>query len=48
MVYFVQPMLETMVECLPGCYDEKNPPKHPPRAWKDLLLDYGKLFYPDP
>ena len=46
--YFVQPMCETTVECLPGCYDEKNPAKYSPRAFKDLSFDYGKLFYPDP
>ena len=45
--YFVIPVAETTIECLPGCFDEKNPAKYPPRTVKELVSDYSKLFYPD-
>ena len=35
------------MECLPGCFDEANPAKYPPTTYKELILDFGKLFYPE-
>ncbi|KAH7512900.1 hypothetical protein FEM48_Zijuj12G0139200 [Ziziphus jujuba var. spinosa] len=35
--YFVEPSHECLVECLPTCKSEKNPPKFPPILCRDYL-----------
>ncbi|KAG6740721.1 hypothetical protein POTOM_056189 [Populus tomentosa] len=35
--YFVEPSFDCLVECLPTCKSEKNPPKFPPVIYGDYL-----------
>jgi isopenicillin N synthase-like dioxygenase len=44
--FFHQPNYDAVVECLPSCWDEHHPPKHPPvtsGAWlqRKLAAAYG-------
>ncbi|KAK4391638.1 2-oxoglutarate-Fe(II) type oxidoreductase hxnY [Sesamum angolense] len=43
--YFVEPNHDCVVECLPTCQSEKNPPKFPPIKCQDYLLQSVKLEY---
>lgn len=37
--FFFEPNFDCVVECLPTCHDEKNPPKWPPTTSGQYLLD---------
>jgi isopenicillin N synthase-like dioxygenase len=37
--YFFDPGMDALIECLPTCTDEANPPKHAPVHYGDYLLD---------
>ena len=36
--FFFDPAFETVVECLPSCTDENNPPKYPPTTAGEHLV----------
>lgn len=45
--YFVAPRNDVIVECLPTCYNEKEPAKYAPIGWAEYLhmrssLAFGK------
>lgn len=37
--YFLDPGMDALIECLPTCTDEANPPRHAPVRYGDYLLD---------
>ena len=37
--YFLDPSMDTLVECLPSCTDAANPPHYPPVRYGDYLLE---------
>ncbi|WP_295372211.1 2OG-Fe(II) oxygenase family protein [uncultured Pseudacidovorax sp.] len=37
--YFLDPSMDTLVECLPTCTDADHPPQHPPVRYGDYLLE---------
>jgi len=37
--YFLDPSMDTLVECLPTCTDAANPPQYPPVRYGDYLLE---------
>ena len=43
--YFVSPDSDTMIECIPECADELNPPKYGPVMQRAYILMRGKLQY---
>ncbi|XP_042040973.1 2-oxoglutarate-Fe(II) type oxidoreductase hxnY-like [Salvia splendens] len=45
--FFVEPSHECIVECLPTCQSEKNPPKFPPVKCKDYLSQKYKDTHAD-
>lgn len=53
--YFLDPSMNTLIECLPTCTDAAHPPQHPPVRYGDYLLerlnrnyDYRKPTEPAP
>jgi len=53
--YFLDPSMDTLIECLPTCTDAAHPPQHPPVRYGDYLLerlnrnyDYRKPAEPAP
>ncbi|MDQ7957596.1 MAG: 2OG-Fe(II) oxygenase family protein [Pseudomonadota bacterium] len=53
--YFLDPSMDTLIECLPTCTDAAHPPQHPPVRYGDYLLerlnrnyDYRKPSEPAP
>lgn len=38
MPFFVEPNPDTVIDCLPGCFDEDNPPKYPVTTCSDYML----------
>ncbi|HZF86569.1 MAG TPA: 2OG-Fe(II) oxygenase family protein [Burkholderiaceae bacterium] len=53
--YFLDPSMDTLIECLPTCTDAAHPPQHPPVRYGDYLLerlnrnyDYRKPTEPAP
>ena len=53
--YFLDPSMDTVIECLPTCTDAAHPPQHPPVRYGDYLLerlnrnyDYRKPAEPAP
>ena len=47
MPYFVAPEPDTVIECIPGLCDEKNPPKYKPQLLKEMAADFAKTIYPE-
>ncbi|KAL2228953.1 UNVERIFIED_CONTAM: 2-oxoglutarate-Fe(II) type oxidoreductase hxnY [Sesamum indicum] len=45
--YFVEPNHDCIVECLPTCQSEKNPPKFPPIKCQDYMLQRYKDTHAD-
>ncbi|WJX54217.1 hypothetical protein P8452_40126 [Trifolium repens] len=45
--YFLDPGLDCLVECLPTCKSDANPPKFPPIYFRDYLSQRYKDTYPD-
>lgn len=37
--YFLDPSMDTLIECLPTCTDADHPPQHPPVRYGDYLLE---------
>jgi len=37
--YFLDPSMDTLIECLPTCTDAAHPPQHPPVRYGDYLLE---------
>ncbi|MFP5472209.1 MAG: isopenicillin N synthase family dioxygenase [Gammaproteobacteria bacterium] len=37
--YFLDPSMDTVIECLPTCTDADHPPQHPPVRYGDYLLE---------
>jgi isopenicillin N synthase-like dioxygenase len=37
--YFLDPSMDTVIECLPTCTDAANPPHYPPVRYGDYLLE---------
>lgn len=37
--YFLDPSMDTRIECLPTCTDADHPPQHPPVRYGDYLLE---------
>jgi isopenicillin N synthase-like dioxygenase len=46
MPFFFDPRVDTVVEPLPGCVDEANPPRHPPMVYRDYLTEFMGRGYP--
>jgi isopenicillin N synthase-like dioxygenase len=44
--YFVSGKRETMIECLPVCQSEMNPPKYEPVLWEDYYKERIKQVFP--
>ncbi len=38
MPFFAEPHPDTEIACLPGCYDETNPPKYPSTTCSRYML----------
>ncbi|KAG9138993.1 hypothetical protein Leryth_022478 [Lithospermum erythrorhizon] len=45
--YFVEPGHECLVECLPTCQSENNPPRFPPIKYEDYMLQRYKDTHVD-
>ncbi|BDD62293.1 hypothetical protein MPDQ_006716 [Monascus purpureus] len=43
--YFVSANVDSVIECLPSCTDEKNPPKYPPILHRDYRLMRASVQY---
>lgn len=44
--YFVSGKMDTMIECLPACQSETNPPKYEPVLWADYYHERIKQVFP--
>ncbi|XP_051113999.1 2-oxoglutarate-Fe(II) type oxidoreductase hxnY-like isoform X2 [Andrographis paniculata] len=45
--FFIEPSHDCIVECLPTCQSEKNPPKYPPIKCQDYMLQRYKDTHAD-
>lgn len=43
--YFVSPNVDSMIECLPSCADEKRPVKYPPVRQSEYRLMRASVQY---
>jgi len=43
--YFVGPVGDAVIECLPACMNAEHPAKYGPVTWEDYRLMRGKAHY---
>lgn len=44
--YFLGPHMDTLIACLPGCSDDRNPPQYPPITYDDYVNWWYDANYP--
>jgi isopenicillin N synthase-like dioxygenase len=43
--YFYSPNPAAVIECVPSCATEDNPPRYPPAVYRDLVLEFYRANY---
>jgi len=43
--YFHSPNVNAVIECLPGCVSDDNPPHYPKAVYRDLVLEFYRANY---
>jgi isopenicillin N synthase-like dioxygenase len=43
--YFHSPHPDSVIECLPSCVSEDNPPRYEPAVYRDLVLEFYRANY---
>jgi isopenicillin N synthase-like dioxygenase len=45
LAYFHSPNPDSVIECLPSCVSEDNPPRYEPAVYRDLVLEFYRANY---
>jgi isopenicillin N synthase-like dioxygenase len=43
--FFYDPRVDTVIECLPSCTDDENPPRYEPITYRDYLTEFMRRGY---